>query len=66
MLDPLLAGILFTTVLLGLLLLRLGSASPATWFFFSWFVFTFTALVGLLDSSYRWLSDSYVMSCKRL
>ena len=62
MLDPLLAGILFTTVLLGLGLLRQGAASPATWFFFAWFVFTLTALVGLLDpESYRWLYDSYVI-----
>ena len=62
MLDPLLAGILFASVLLGLGLMRQGSASPATWFFFSWFLFTLTALVGLLDStSYRWLFDSYVI-----
>jgi PAS domain S-box-containing protein len=60
-LDPLLAGILCITVLLGLGLLRQGAASPATWFFFSWFLFTLTALVGLLNPSYRWLSGSYVL-----
>ncbi len=59
--DPVLAGATLATVLLGLWMMRPGTTSPATWFFFSWGLTTLAIAIIPLHDSHPVLSRTYLV-----